>query len=212
MKTIGWGRYRTETYPQSPGAAGGAGSLVRVGYDISTEEFEIPAPSGENIYLPKDAALTPLQVAFPSFTPGNTLEVDFKLNGVAGADEPTTAQIKTQIVVSLDGGTTFYTLTPSGSLTAATTDSGVDNIVFLRSLDSIQIVDPMTVVISGTPTPVAVTAPPIVRVVYQFADDTMVVLVNGGTDELTLPGVILKCSEIPAAAVFQGPFGQLATT
>jgi hypothetical protein len=205
MKTTG--RKSQEVYPERSPGASGSGALVRVGYDGTTEEFEIE--SG-NAYLPRNAALDPLQVTFPSFTLGDTLEVDFRLNGSVSAEEPTTAQINTQIVVSLDGGVTFYTLTPSDSAVGVTTDSGADNVILLRSLDSIQIVNPMPVVVNGVPSTIPVTSPPIVRVIYQYADDTMVVLVNGGTDELTLPGAILKCSELLAASVFQGPLGQLA--
>lgn len=209
-RIIGKGRYATETYPErGSGSGSGSGALIQVGYDGTVEEFEI---ASGNTYIPRNSALDPLQVTFPSFTLGNTLEVDFKLNGAVSAEEPTTSQVGTQIAVSLDGGATFYTLTPSGTLMGVTTDSGADNIILLRSLDAIQIVDPMPVVVSGIPGTIPVTASPIVRVFYQYGDDTMLVLINGGTDELTLPGAILKCSELAAASVFQGPLGQLATT
>lgn len=204
---IGFGRRAREVYPEG-GHSGGAGALVRVGYDGVVEEFEIPIPSESN-YLPKNSALDPIQVTFPSFTLGDTLEVDFKLNGFWESETTGLENITTRVVISLDGGATFYTLTPSTASDKA--DSGEDNIVYLRSLDAITIVDPMPVVVGGVPGTIPVTAPPIVRVVYNYGGADGAILVNGGTDEIDLPGAILKCTELAASAVFQGPLGQLVT-
>lgn len=204
---IGYGRQARETYPERSAGGTGSGALVRVGYDGVVEEFEVTPPGP---YLPRNVALDPIQVTFPDFTLGNVLEVDFKLNGIVSRDEDSVAQIDTQVVVSLDGGATFYTLSPSDGTDKAQT--GSTNFILLRSLDAITIVDPMPVIVSGVPGTIPVTSPPIVRVVYSFADLDTVLLLNGDPEQLTIPGAILKCSELAAASVFQGPLGQLATT
>lgn len=206
---IGRGRYARETYPERSSSS--SGSEIQVGYDGSIEEFEFDTNSG--LYVPRDSStdpVNPIQVTFTSFQLGDTLEVDFKMNGPVSADEPATVTVSTQIAVSIDGGGLFYTLTPSGAQAVVVTD-GI-NVAFLRSLDAITIVDPMPVVVNDVPGTAPVTAPPIVRVFFQFSDPTAVMLLNGGTSELTLPSAILKCREVLGSSVFQGPLGQLATT
>jgi hypothetical protein len=202
---IGRGRNARETYPDRPSSSSGA--IIRVGYDAIVEEFDLAEP-GSPTYLPRNVALDPVQVTFPAFALGNTLEVDFKLNGIWSSETPGPSTVQTQIAVSLDGGVTFYTLSPSTAL--AEVDVNANNVVLLRSLDAIRIVDPMPVVVNGFPGTIPVTSPPIVRVFY--TSDEGSVLLNGSVDELTLPGAILKCSELAAASVFQGPLGQLAIT
>jgi hypothetical protein len=68
----------------------------------------------------------------------------------------------------------------------------------------------MPVVVNGVPGTTPVTAPPIVRVYYFFSDATAIMFLNGSVDEPSVPGAILKCSELAAGSVFQGPLGQLA--
>lgn len=181
------------------------GALVRVGYDIIAEEMEI---EGGASFLPRNTALDPLQVTFPEFTAGNTLEVDFNLNGTWESETPDFADLNVTILVSLDGGTTFYALAPSAA--SARAEPGDDSIPLLRSLASIKLVDPMPVLNSGIPGTIPFTSPPIVRVAYQWDEGTL--FVNGDAEEFTIPGGILKCTELSAASVFQGPLGQLATT
>ena len=204
---IGRGRNARETYPDRS-AGSGSGALVRVGYDGVVEELNLLSPEGTTT-LPRNNALDPVQVTFPEFTLGDTLEVDFKLNGSWSSETSAIVDITTQVAVSIDGGANFFILSPSASLAEA--DPAENAVVLLRSLDAIVIVDPMPVVIAGVPGTAPVTAPPIVRVFYSFSGPEGTLRVNGSTDELTLPGAILKCSEISAAAVFQGPLGQLAT-
>lgn len=203
---IGYGRRARETYPERS-SGGGSGALVLVGFDGIVEEFSLTPPEGF-ANLPKNVALDPVQVTFPAFTLGDTLEVDFRLNGVwSSEDVSSVATVQTQVLVSVDGGSVFYILSPSDSQDTTSVDAG--GVVLLRSLDAVRIVDPMPVIDGGVPGTVPVTASPIVRVRYTIAGPDGLLLVNGSTDELEIPGAILKCSELSAASVFQGPLGQL---
>ncbi len=204
----GHGRYAREAYPERSAGAP-PGSLVRVGYDVVQEELEVEAPTGENIYIPRNSALAPLEVMFPAFTLGNTLEIDFRLNSQeVNIPEPGLATVTTTIAVSVDGGITFYTLMPSASYDEIDTNNTAS--VLLRSLDSIRIVDPMPISVGGVPSTTPVTAPPIVRVFYFFSDPGETMLLNGvGSDETSIPSAVLKCSELAASSVFQGPHGIL---
>lgn len=211
MKTTG--RKSQEVYPERAPGGGGSGALVRVGYDNTIEEFEFDTTVG--LYVPRDSSIDPvhpLQVTFPEFQFGDTLEVDFKLNGIVNAEEPTTTTVSTQIAVSVDGGGLFYTLLTSGAQATVETSGGL-NVILLRSLDAIQILNPMPVVVSSVPTTVPVTAPPIVRVFFQFSDVSAFLLINGANSgEPTLPDAMLKCSELLGSSVFQSPLSQLSTT
>lgn len=207
MHIIGHGRYARETYPERSNAIP-AGTLVRVGYDQTIDEFQVVAP-GSPPFLQRNAAGAPMTVTFPAFALGNTLEVDFKLNAIeVDAPEPTIVEVSTLIAVSVDGGVIFYNLVPSAAVDKV--DLNSDDALFLRSLDSIKIVNPMPVVVSGVPGTTPVTAPPIVRVFYSLSDPGASFILNGGTDEISIPGAILRCSELLGPTVFQGPFGQLA--
>jgi hypothetical protein len=209
MKTTG--RKSQEVYPERA-SSGGSGALVRVGYDGIVDEMEVVNSLTPNTpFLPRNSALDPMSVVFPDFTMGNTLEVDFRLNSQSvSMDEPGQLNVSTTIQVSVDGGVTFYTLVPSASLDRVDTAVIADPSILLRSLDAITIVDPMPVVVDGIPGTTPVTAPPIVRVYYFFSDATATMFLNGSVDEPGIPGAILKCSELAAGSVFQGPLGQLA--
>lgn len=209
MKTTG--RKSQEVYPERA-TSGGGGALVRVGYDAVVEEIEVENSDTPNTpFLPRNSALDPISVVFPDFTLGNTLEVDFKLNSESvSMTEPGQLNVSTTIQVSVDGGVTFYTLVPSATFDRVDTDIISNPSILLRSLDAITIVDPMPVVVDGVPGTTPVTAPPIVRVYYFFSDSTATMFLNGSVSEPSIPGAILKCSELAAGSVFQGPLGQLS--
>jgi hypothetical protein len=184
-----------------------AGAIVQIGYDVIREEMAVAPGVDELAFLPRNAALDPLEVIFPNFSLGDILEVDFRFSGV-WEGEVAPIFLNTRTAVSLDDGATWYTLVPScvGEDAAPAGDDSTDEFS-MSSCVGIVITDPMPVVVTGVPGLINVTAAPRVRVFYQWNDNVMV---NGGTDELTLPDCTLKCTEIDASVVFQGPFGQLA--
>jgi hypothetical protein len=190
--------------PSGP-LATGVGAEIQVGYDAAREELVLSG-TGEPQFLPRDGVGTPLEVIFPSFATGNTLECDLRLGALG--DSEASMQLIAAIVVSVDGGTTWYTLMPAVSqVTQPDPGNGFD----LSPLGAVKIEDPMPVNVGGSPTTVPVTAAPRVRVQVTINNGTSLLVNGAGSDELTLPGANLRCAEVASDGVFQGPFGQLAT-
>jgi hypothetical protein len=175
---------------------------VQLGYDTAAQDVTL---DNGTPFVPRNVSGDPLQVVFPSFTLGNALEIDFRLSGRNGSASNTRVNVTPQL--SLDGGANFYPVVPSNA--GASAGIPADNLdrLALTSLSSILIVDPMTVLLNGTPTIVPITGKLVVRVTY-FSDQP--VSVAGIADPSGNGQVVLKCSELLANSIFQGPFHILA--
>lgn len=176
--------------------------LVQLGYDTAATDVTL---DNSSIFVPRNALGAPLEVTFPSFTVGNALEIDFRLSGRNGSGANTRVVATPQL--SLDGGANFYPVVPANAGSSAGTPADSLDRFALTSLSSILIVDPMTVLLNGTPTLVPITGKLVVRVSY-FTDED--VTVGGIADPNGNGQMVLKCSELLASAVFQGPLHILA--
>lgn len=176
-----------------------AGAILRTGYDAPepTDVIETTTTSG---FLPRNAAGDPLEVAFPDFQLGNTLDVEYYLSGSFAVETPADFSVTPQ--VSVDGGATFYFLFPGNAQGHAEVSGQID----LCAQGAVKIVDPLPILLSGVPSTIPVTEPPIVRLFFE----TLGALTLEGP--IGQGGIQLKASEIAEDYVFQGPNGVLATT
>jgi hypothetical protein len=165
---------------------------VQVGYDQPTETVTLP-PVGPTTVVPRNVALEPLQVQLPDVTPGNFLEVDFRVT-FQNTDEAATIAGVTA-VVSFNGSTT---------LAAASGWFGINNCqVFF---DDIPAGDTMSRdALACVEIPAGATT---ATVQLLFATDNTGLQVFGIDEALApgTPGCTLKATEINADVVSQpGP-------
>lgn len=127
------------SFPQRKGPSGPrttTGGLVQSGYDQVLETVDLPSAGS---IVPRNVAGDPLQVALPGVTPGNVLEVEYRV-GLVGNDEGTTA-FRLEVVVSFDGSTSY----PTSFFFVNDTQSGVVNVgagIYLMSQIAAVVVPP----------------------------------------------------------------------
>lgn len=101
--------------PSGPLAASAAREIVQIGYDQSDDNMLVPPSAAA--FFPRTSDGAPLKVVLTDVTPGNVLEVDWRLNLEAAIDVAYPANFNFQAiaVVTFDGSapaipsaTTFY--------------------------------------------------------------------------------------------------------
>lgn len=176
--------------------------LVRLGYDAVVESLTIPSFSLAPLtIIPRNLAADPLEVVFPDFAAGDILEIDCRFSGQT---VETAGLLNAVALVSLDGGTKFYVAAPSSGPQDIAASSGATTIFWAGV-----ITDPMPIFGLGGPLPsVALTAPPIVRIL-NLTDENL--NVGGLDDPFSCGSVWLKCIEYLGGkkGVFQAPPGVL---
>jgi len=122
-KIIGRGRYGTETYPETARGGVASGPLA-MGQDALIEEALLLNTGPNPTFVPRNAALDPMEVSFPVWKSGDVLRVAWQVGfeSLLGAGLELIHGIP---VVSLDGGTTWLEL-GSGQAVMSTSTGASD--------------------------------------------------------------------------------------
>jgi len=189
--------------PSGPNVPG-VPEIVQVGYDQPIEALAVSPPAGILGFFPRDALGNPMKVILPEVTPGNVLEVDWRLSVEMELDEyyPETLPIITAIgIVTFDGtdpsvtGTFF--LINNCCASSALTDASGDEAASIWSLGTI----------AAVAIPDGATAATI-ELAYSSSVDFFVIGAGEKKEPLFLSAV-LKASELNRAIVQQPGPGNL---
>lgn len=180
--------------------AGGGGASITSGYDAVDGNHNLDLGAGNTAaFLTKSTggqAAPYVEVTFPSWANGDTLEADWSMvvDSAGGGGTLVNAYFLAWIVISTDGGATFEQLNPSGqswNFNLTGVSAGTNGALSMSGSGD--------VVIPGT-------TPPIVRIAYFYGGAANYWITGSTTDTGTgaaAGGCRLRAKRIPSSLVVQ---------
>lgn len=178
--------------------------IIQMGYDQPIEALQVSPPGGVLGFFPRDSLGNPMKIVLPEVTPGNMLEVDWRLSVEADSDEyyPEASPFLTGVAIVTFDGTdpsvtgTFFILNNS-SASIGLDDSSGDELDAIWSVGTI----------CAVPIPDGATIATVELGYFSTVD--VVVIGAGEKKEPFFLSAVIKATELNRAIVQQPGPGNL---